>query len=1059
MSMKRRRKSENDEKSESSQFMGLGGQVATNVFNDWNMEIATITERHQEELSARVGHLYEGVGRDLEASVFDYCQNEDEYYLSLLSDSNVEKSIGTIVQCLERYCESLRSGKGLREEGDILEGLRKGLLKGYSKMKSQKLVKNGEFVIKNWTYFLPILLSNSVSEIEISVILDKLPEVVKFLVNSIRKFQMLAGRSGSAIETTDTINTYRSILAEFGQISEMYKEIKNVTIERMVMDVHDPFTSYIRRAIGYIDKTKLSSSFIPFRFGEEGVVGGGKGSWGSRFSLETSNKACEVLYMVYGSNITSLGVFGSNYLKRRMNLDNLWQLSVFKNRFVSLKLDSNKERSGKYEDFEIERLDDFIGSLGYGYSSFDSLRPMNPRPELSKRSSTNMLRLQISKKVHKRYAKEVSPGTKAKPSLGLNPLIHKYTEANAAFEEGQKFGFKDFSKFPSRPNREPERPELHFSKGTHSERSKAPLGFISTVKQPNQGKRELELVVLDTKECSNHVMDRKNVSPSISLGFDEYGLFWRTSPGEDGTYRFKMVPVHSCSASIHHSIRFKSHMYYSRFLLEQLINSNWKKRIITKNKKYYKLSSLVNGGFLSKSQRETVNKISKIIINNGLWENFSDIAPKLLTGTDKKISVHDLEEWEDFDENDEFDKEMSKLSSESRKGSSSKSKEFYGKYLKLSSKNYKLVSKRCQRMLAKYIFKEYPRFLTQYFKIRKEWKEFNRNEAQKRGRQNANSSSRVQLEIIGYSGEKNLKAQFSNFENLNIKHEPSDLKASSTQDPQVLHLIKLEKKEKSNTLSVLPRFDSKSPLNQIYKLDNFINIELISSIKMEWSKSTYNALGDGQLNHFPRMLLTNLSSSSVLSLELKSFFLKLIMCVHWLIYVLNNSNKSFGGSKAILKCLEASSSPQPNSQSSKHQGAPKIPNEFCNWVIDNFMSKYQTENLQVRFSFSATGESKLFATVLWLSNFVHSHSHNTNYTDYNSEKSDFPEFLPSSDPPSIDFSNLLLQDLKDKFTKKFRSIAHGMGFRSVTPVKRFKSQNYLIPPNITNVVLSEFPRL
>lgn len=1053
--MKRRRKSENDQKSESSRFMGLGEQVGSNVFNDWNMEIASMTERHQEELSVRVGHLYEGVGKDLEASIFDYCQNEDEYYMSLLSNDNVDASIGTILHCLERYCESLRLGKGMREEGDTLEDLRKGLLKGYSRMKSQKLVKNGEFVIKNWTYFLPILLSSSISDIEISVILDKLPEVIKFLVNSIRKFQLSTGISSSTIEMTDTINTYKSILAEFGQISEIYKDINNVTIERMVMDVNDPFTSYIKRAMSYIDKTKLSSSFIPFIFGEKSEIGG-KPRSKRFFSLEVSDEACEILYMVYGSNTTSLGVFGSNYLKKRTNLDNLWQLSLFKSRFAPLKLNNRKERSEKSDDFEIERLDDFIGGLGYGYSSFDSLRPMNPRPELSKRNSTNMLRLQISKKVYKRYTKEVSPDTKAKPSLSLNPLIHKYTEFNAAFEEGQKFGFKDFSKFPSHPNKEPERPELRFSKrGAHSDKNRAPLGFISTVKQPKQGKRELELVVLDTRECNNHVMDRKNVFPSINLGFDEYGLFWKTRPEENGTYRFKMVPVHSCSASIHHSIKFKSHMYYSRFLLEQLINSNWKKRVITKNKKYYKLSSLVNGGFLSKSQKEMVNKISKIIISNGLWEDFSDIAPKLLTGTDKKISDLDLEDWEDFDDNDEFDKEMRKLSFESRNSSGSKSLEFYGKYLKLSSKNYKLVSKRCQRMLAKYIFKEYPRFLTQYFKIRKEWKEFNKSETQKRSRQNSNNSSRVQLEIIGYSGEKNLKAQFSNFENLNIKHEPSDLKASNIQDPQVLHLIKLEKREKSNTLSVLPRFDSKLPLNQIYKLENFICLELINCIKVEWSKNACNSLSGGQLNNFPRMLLTNLSNSSVLNSELKSFFLKLIIYINWLIYLLNNFNKSFGGSRAIIKCLQASS----GTQGSKNQGLPKIPIEFCNWVIDNFMSKYQTQNLQTRFSFSATGESKIFATILWLSNFVNSHSHNTNYTDYNTEKSDLPEFLPSSDPPSIDFSDLLLQDLKDKFTKKFRSIAHGMGFRSTTPVKRFKSKNYMIPPNTANVVLSEFPRL
>ncbi|KAJ1610023.1 hypothetical protein OJ252_2029 [Cryptosporidium canis] len=1055
MSTKRRKKSENGHESESTSFVGLDRQVSSNVFNDWNTEIATMTERHQEELSSKVSHLYEGVGRDLEMNVFDYSQNEDEYYISLLKSSSIEDSIRTILGCVESYNHSLNSEKRRREEAVLLESLKKGLLKSYSKMKSHKYVKNDEFIIKNWTYFLPILLSSSISDIEISPILDKLPDVVKFLVNSIRRFQFLTGKCDS-IETIDTINTYRSILSDFNQVYEMYHDINNVSIERNTMDVQDPFTLYIKRAFDLIDKTKLSSSFIPFRFGKDHVELSPAAR--GRFRLEKSLRAEDVLYMVHGNNIASLGVFGSNYLKRVMNLDHLWQLSLFRSKSVGLQLNNHRGRSGKHEDFEIEHLDSFIGSLGYGYSSFDSLKSMNPRPELNRRDSSNLLRLQISKKVNSKYNKEMNPGAKNKPSLALNPLIHKYMDSIAASEDIQRFGSKDFSKFPSVPNREPERPELVLSAGANLDTDRVPLGFISTARQHKQGKRELELVVLDIKECSNHIMNQKNTSTVKSLRFEEYGLFWKTNPGKDGLYHFHMVPLRSCSASIHHSIKFKSHLYYSRFLLEQLINSNWKKRIITKNKKYYKLSSLVNGGFLSKSQKEAVNKISKIIISNGLWDNFSDIMPKLLTGTDKKIADNDLAEWEDFDENDEFDKEMSKLSSEARCGSSSRSSKFYGKYLRLSSKNYRLVSKRCQKMLAKYIFKEYPRFLTQYFKIRKEWKEFNRSEIQKRNRQNVNNSSRLQLEIIGHSGVKNIKAQFSNFESLNIKHESGDLKASDTQDPQVLHLIKLEKKESQNVFSVLPKFDPALPLNKVYRLESFLNTELLNSIKLEWSRSTSNALS-GQLNRFPRTLLSNLNNSSVLNTRLKSSLVKLIIYINWLIYILNNSNKSFGGSRAIIKCLQASSDPQSSTKGSKNQETTRIPNEFCNWIIDNFMSKYQTENLQTRFSFSRTGESKLFATVLWLSNFVNAHSHNTNYLDYSDEKLDFPEFLPSSEPSPIDFSDLLLQDLKDKFTKKFRSLAHGMGFRTTTPVKRFKSINYMIPPNITNVVLSELPRL
>ncbi|OII75485.1 uncharacterized protein cubi_02006 [Cryptosporidium ubiquitum] len=1056
MHMKKRRKSDSDQSFEPNKSIALDSQINSNVFNDWNTEITVITERLRDELDTKVSHLYEGIGKDLEINIFDYSQNEDEYYLGLLKNTNIENNIKKIIDCLERYKESLKLEKEKNKDSNILENLRKNLSKCYSKFASQKYIKDGEFTIKNWTYFLPILLSNSISEIEISVILDKLPTIVKFLIKSIRKYQLSTGKCIS-VETIDTINMYRSILNEFEKISKMYNDIHNLTIERMVMEVHDPFTLYIKNTMNYIDKTKLSLSFIPFKFGEEHIEM--QKSSMTNFSLDFSYKPFDTLYMIYGSNISSLGVFGSNYLNRRMNLDNLWQLSIFKNQSISLILNTNRDRNEKYEDFDIEKLDSFIGSLGYGYSSFDSLKLMNPRPELNKRLSNNMLRLQISKKVYKKYNKEMDPNTKVKHSICLNPLIQKFTGTDLVTEDNQKFGFKDFSKFPSIPNKEPERAELIFSKEVKSEDKKIPLGFISTVKEKKHGNRELELVILDVKECSNYIMNQNKSSTARNLRFEEYGLFWKTNPGKDGIYSFKMTPLRSCNASIHHSIRFKSHLYYSRFLFEQLVNSNWKKRIITKNKKYYKLSSLVNGGFLSKSQRETVNKISKIILNNGLWENFSDIVPKLLTGTDKKINDHDLDEWEDFDENDEFDKEMSKLSSESRNSSTLKSSEFYGKYLKLNSKNYKLISKRCQKMLAKYIFKEYPRFLTQYFKIRKEWKEHNKNEVQKRNKQNVNNSSRLQLDIIGYSGEKNLKAQFSNFENLNIKHEPNELKTANIQDPQVLHLIKLEKKEGQNALSVLPKFDSKLPLNQIYKLENFISTELFSNIKVEWTKNTSN-IYSSQLNNFSKMLLINLNNSSVLNSKLKSFFLKMIIYINWLIYLINNSNKSFGGSRAVQKCLQASLDSQSNNQNSKYQNNLRIPIEFCNWIIDSFMSKYQTESLQTRFSFSTAGENKLFVTILWLSNFVNSHSHNINYTDYNGDHFDLPEFLPSSEPPPIEFSNLLLQDLKDKFTKKFRSIAHAMGFRSTSPPPaRFKSKNYMIPPNVTNVILNEFPRL
>ncbi|KAF7458866.1 hypothetical protein HWI79_553 [Cryptosporidium felis] len=1051
MYMKKRKKSEDGVESEKKRSKGLEGQTAINVFNDWNTEISKITEEHHEELATKVEHLFQGVGKELESGAFGLFQNQEEFLFGFLRSPDIENNISQILEYLEKYKNSLNTS-GENSSGDHIFGkFKKALSKIHSKLLSQNIVKENKFIIKNWTYLLPILLSSSIPDIEVFVILDCLPEVVRFLIKSIRRFQLSSGKFGS--ESTETINMYKSILERYKFLNETYNSINNITLDRITMEVQDPLSIYIKNSMAFIEKTKTSRAFIPFEFGHDNLSSKSK----KKFSLESSQNSSQVLYMLHGNNICSLGVFGKNFLERKMNLDNMWQLNTFTNKFKTLVLGKRMSNPIQEGEFNIEKIDAFIGTLGYGISSFDSLNSMNPRPELNNRENSNRLRYELSKKVFKRYLKEMGSKTKVKTDFSQIPLIRRPL-ITKGMEEDERVGTKDFSRFPSLPNTEPGREKLKFNE-TSLYIKDLPLGFVSKIRQELKSKRELELVVMDIKECSNYFPGQRKASSLRNLRFNEYGLFWKTSTDDNGNIPFKMVPLRTCTASIHHSVRFKSHIYYTRFLLEQLINSNWKKRIITKNKKYYKLSSLVNGGFLTKSQKESVNKISRIIINNGLWEDFSDIFPKLLTRTDKSISDLDLQDWEDFDKDDEFDKEMSRLASENKTSSGSKSSEFYGKYLKLSSKNYKLVSKRCQKMLAKYIFKEYPRFLTQYFKIRKEWHEFNKDETQKRNKQNINNSSRLQLDIIGYSGDKNVKAQFSNFKNLDIKHEIPAPNTVKMDDPQTMHIIKMEKKiEEQNTFSLLPKFDSSLPLNQIYRLNDFVPSSLIvKNINVEWNK---DSRAENTLFNFTGMLFSQLKVSSVLSITNKEFFLKLIFLVDWVIHILNHSRKSFGGARAIQKCIKDSIESRKRDDP-KLTNYSKIPTEFSNWIIDSFLSKYQTETFQTRFSFSNSGENKLFVLLLWVSNFIYSHSNNINYKDY-ADKNEMgvPEFLPSSSPSPIDFADLLLEDLRDKYTRKFRNIAHSIGFRSANQTSRnFKSNNYLLPQGVTKVILNSYPRL
>ncbi|KAK6590312.1 hypothetical protein RS030_162455 [Cryptosporidium xiaoi] len=1025
-------------------------EVETSIFDVWNTEISQITDRSQTELSNKTDKIYNGIGKELESTIFEYSMSEDDFFLSLLKNDNVENNIASIIEYFEKHLDFKKlKNKEIMSVEEAQDNLAKNLKKSYSRLVDQMVIKGDKFVIKDWSYLLPILLSNTISDIEVNVILEKIPKIVMLLIKSLRKFQLNTGKYDSD-DSLESTTVYKRLLSEYKIMNSIYSRINTISVDCIVKKIHDPFTFYIKNVLYKIPVTKTSYSFVPVKYNKDE-----NGIMTSRFKLDTNllyNSSS--LYMLYGNNISSLGVFGSSFLKKRANLDNLWQLKLFKNQSKVLRICKNKKKDNLFNNFEMSKFDKFIGGLGYGISSFDSLSSMNPRPEMNKKEASNILRYHISKKVYKKYLKDIDQHSKSKLNLCRMPLLGK--DNVNEIQDCQRFELENFSAFPSVPNKELEREKNDLCNKRLQNKDltdTSPLGYLSSTRLKDQYKRELELVVLDIKEFSAKNQDFNTIR------FDEYGLFWNNEllkSKDDSVTNFKLVPLRSCTASINHSPRFKTHVYFSRFLLEEVINSNWRKKLITKNKKYYKLSSLINNGFLSKAQKESVNKITKIITNNDLWENYSDIIPKILTRSEKNITDKELQEWEDYDENDKFDSDIIEMSKLSEKGL--KSLEFYGKYFKLNSKNYRLVSKKCQKMLAKYIFKQYPRFLTQYFKMRKEWKDHNSTETSKKNKNNPNNSSKIQLDIIGYSGNRNVKAQLDNFQNLNIKHEIENIRSKDVSDPQVKHLIKMEKQEMKSVIKVLPEFDDNSALNMVFKFEDFAPKSIDKYIVLEWDKGLVSQENQ-YFNSFPKLLIQSLACNSILSQQYKSFFLKVIVLINWLIYLLNNTNKSFGGSKGIKKCLDSQFEREYNNQDKTIKKLKDIPTEVCNWIISTFMSKYQNESLQIRYGFSSVGENKLFVTILWLSNYVLSHTNNINYSEYSVYKT--PEYLPSGNAQTIvDFSTLLNEDLRDKFYKKFSTLAFILGFRSPKPPPRnFKARDYSIPPNVTSVVLSSHPKV
>ncbi|KAH8741315.1 hypothetical protein FG386_000222 [Cryptosporidium ryanae] len=1049
LGVKRRGETEEEQNVTPRKQRLLHKETESNVFDVWNAEISQITDRSQIELSNRVDKIYNGIGKELESNMFECFAGENDFFLGLLRSCDVKKNIESIIKYLEEYRdhEKLNKTEPIYSE-EIFSKLKKHLRNVYIRLMDQKIIKDNKFVIKDWSCLLPILLSSSISDMELSVILENIPTVVMFLIKSLRKFQFNTGKPIFE-DSLESINVYKRVLNEYRTMSDLYSRINTMNVDCIVKKIQDPFTLYIKNVLDKIPETKVPYSFVPPKY-EEQV----SGIMTSKFKLDSGLlNTSSALFMLYGNNISSLGVFGSSFLEKKANLDNLWQLGLFRNQSKVLIMSKNRKKDLFNDNFEMNKFDKFIGSLGYGVSSFDPLSSMNPRPEISKMEANNALRYYISKKVHKRCLKELGQYSKSKLNLFKIPLLNSGNEDE--IQSNRILESKDFSEFPSVPNKELKRDK--FDADNKKSRKKnsldvSPLGYLSSIKLKDQSKRELELVVLDMKEISNR---SRHLS---SIRFEEYGLFWNNKLqkyNDDSVTNFKLIPLRSCTASINHSTKFKSHLYFSRFLLEEVVNSNWRKKIITKNKKYYKLSSLVNGGFLSKAQKESVNKITKIIANNDLWENYSDIVPKMLTRSEKNVNDNELQEWEDCNEEDKFDCEINRISKLPNKGL--KSLEFYGKYLKLSNNNYRLISKRCKRMLAKYIFKQYPRFLTQYYKMRKDWRDHSSAETSKRNKNNPNNSSRLQLDIIGYSGNRNVKAQLHNFENLNIKHNPENIGYKDATDPQTKHLIKMEKHEIKETITVLPVFDSDSPLNTVFRFVDFAPESVDKSIDIEWNKE-FSFRENQYLNSFPKLLIESLNSNSVLSSSYKSFFLKVIVLINWLIYLLNNTNKSFGGSKGIQKCLDSHFVRGKNDQNKNIRKLREIPTEVCNWILNTFMSKYQNYDLQIRYGFSSAGEKKLFATILWLSNYVLSHTNNLNSSEYKVFK--IPEYLPSGDAkPTVDFSILLNEDLHDKFSKKFNTLAFAIGFRSVNPLpKNFRARNHSIPPNVTSVVLSSHPK-
>ncbi|KAL7065798.1 hypothetical protein ACR3K2_37600 [Cryptosporidium serpentis] len=1002
-----------------------------NIIDEWNNEIVRVTESIQETTNNRAHNIFNGIGRRLETEPYEFWKNEDKYLDSILISSNVDDSIKTLINDLSDLKSELENSKN--DDNKSLDQLKKSLKKAVSRALNGKVVKGGNHIFHDWTIFIPVVLCSSLSNKEIFPILERFPDIIKYLIKSIRSFEIKARIINK--DDMETVISYRRAISLYLMTEKQLKKLSNSPYRDISNNIKSTLDLAVIRKIKEFNIYNESSNFfyalptIP-----EGIESIKKAK---EIIIDDSTvRNSEYVYIIYGRQISFNEVFGINYINNKL-LENLkeWFL-CFKENFRPLKL-SNKElldnrNTSKY--LNSSKFEKFIGYLGYGYSSFDHLKSLNPNPEIMYIDLINSLRTFLAKKNLKNIEnKEAESSSNFKFDLCL-PEIPQYNNKEI-FEN-------PISIFPTLPAKK-------CAKSDNADKSKklinrlniknckssVPLGFFS--KMEDKFNREFEIIILDRSECSLY-------SKGKLSDFCEYGISWEIPRIDNKCIRsptnFCIFPIRSCTATVGFTRKYKAFLYYLRWFIENIINFGWRRRLAIKNRKYEKLIRSKKGYYLTSSQRDAISRITKIIANSGLWESFNNIIPNILTPSD--ISVIDKQNYC----NDDFQWEDIDVSP----------KDYYeviNSHLNSSQNFRKKLSSKCQKLLAKYILYTYPKFLIDYYKARRLWRQNNIAENSTRNKLNVARSSKLQLDIIGHMGEKHLEAQLSDFNTANSS-KSKDEQVITVKTAQSEHLEMLEKKCKLSEfveISLLPNFEEQFDNIFMFKLIDFLPNKILSSFNLTCPDSENSIY----LCAFAKELAIFLINNKKLELTFKDQLWNIICYINWMIFLLPQNRKSFGGPRGVQKCLNQIIENLMSKDKKYQYYSQDVSIQFCQWAVDTVMINQHSESNQYKYIIPPSGEGRLMITIMWLANYVKSYSINSGInTKYEKE---IPMYYP--EPISVEFSSMLKSDLQSKYDTKFRVWSYQVGFRPVDKSKKqsLKSNEFGNPFNSTNLILRENP--
>ncbi|OII78299.1 hypothetical protein cand_033570 [Cryptosporidium andersoni] len=1004
-----------------------------NIVDEWNGEIVRVTESIQETTNNRAHYIFNSIGRRLETEPYEFWENEDKYLDSILINSNVDDSIKILINNLSDLKSELEDS---RNDTKSLDQLKKSLKKVVSRALNGRIVKDSNYIFHDWTIFIPVVLCSSLSNKEIFPILERFPNIIKYLIKSIRSFEIKAGIINK--DDIETVTSYRQAISLYLLTQEQLKKLSNSPYRDISNNIKSTLDLAILRRIKEFNIYNESSNFfyalptIP-----EGIESIKKAK---EIIIDDSTLGnSEYVYIIYGRQISFNEVFGISYINNRL-LENFkeWFL-YFKENFRSLKL-SNKElldNRSTVKYLNSSKFEKFIGYLGYGYSSFDHLKSLNPNPEIMYIDLINSLRTFLAKKNLENLKnienKESESNSNFKFDLCL-PEFPQYNNKEISENPVSIFPTLPVKKCTKRDNVDKSK-ELTNQLNIKNYKSSVPLGFFS--KMVDKFNREFEIIILDRSECSIY-------SKGKLSDFCEYGISWEI-PKINNQYirsptNFRIFPIRSCTATVGFTRKYKAFLYYLRWFIENIIDFGWKRRLAIKNRKYEKLIRSKKGYYLTSSQRDAISRITKIIANSGLWESFNNITPNILTPSDMSIIdkqnyCNDDFQWEDIDV------------------SPKNYYEVINSHLNSSQDFKKKLSSKCQKLLAKYILYTYPKFLIDYYKARRLWRQNNATENSTRNKLNVARSSKLQLDIIGHMGEKHLEAQLSDFNTTNSS-KSKDKQIITVKTAQSEHLEMLEKKCKLSEfveISLLPNFEEQFDNIFMFKLIDFLPNKILSSFNLTCPYSENSIY----LCVFAKELATFLFNNKKLELKFKDLLWNIICYINWMIFLLPQNRKSFGGPKGVQKCLNQIIENLMSKDKKYQYHSQDISIQFCQWAIDTVMISQHSESNHHKYTIPPSGEGRLMTTIIWLANYVKSYSINSGINTKCEEE--IPMYYP--EPIPVEFSSMLKSDLQGKYDAKFRVWSYQVGFRPVDKSKKqsLKSNDFGNPFNSTNLILCENP--